>query len=93
MNKTGYVIACDFHKRVMRTNVVGTSTLTLTGSFEETPSMKVYLRDHSNMSEPHLNVKDVAEVFDSREEAIEVANKFNDMTFDEGKIVCRVESV
>lgn len=93
MNKTGYVIACDFHKRVMRTQAIGESTLALTGSFEETPSMKVYLRDHSNMSEPRLNVKDVAEVFDNKEEAIEVANKFNDMTFDEGKIVCHVERI
>jgi hypothetical protein len=55
--------------------------------------MKAYLRDHSNMTEPRLNVKDVAEVFDSKEEAIEVANKFNNMTFDEGKIVCHVENV
>ena len=93
MNRTGYVIACDFHKRVMRTQAIGESTLTLTGSFEETPSMKVYLRDHSNMAEPRLNVKDVAEVFNTKEEAIEVANKFNDMTFDEGKIVCHVENV
>lgn len=93
MKKIGYVIACDFHKRIMKTNVIGESTLTLTGDFEETPSIKVYLRDHSNMSEPHLNVRDVAEVFDSKEEAIEVANKFNDMTFDEGKIVCHVERI
>ena len=93
MKKTGYVIACDFHKRIMKTNVIGESTLTLTGDFEETPSMKVYLRDHSNMSEPHLNVKDVAEVFDNEEKATEIANKFNDMTFDEGKIVCHVERI
>jgi len=91
MKKNKYVIACDFYKKVAKANVLGPTTLSLTTEFEETPSMKVYLRGHENMDAPRLNVKEVAETFTNKKEAQKIASQLNKTHFAEGKIVCKVE--
>lgn len=93
MKKNEYVISCDFYRRVPKVNVIGSSTLALTTEFESNPSLKVYLRGHENMSEPRLNVKEVAEKFTNKKLAQKIASQLNKTTFDEGKIVCKVEKL
>jgi hypothetical protein len=88
-----YVIACDFYKKVVKVNMVGDSTLTMGSDYQDKPCMTVYLRDHSNMSVPRLNVKEVAETFTSKQEAEKIAEELSKTPFDEGKIVCHVETL
>ena len=86
-----YIIACDYYPKVPNVSMIGDTTLAVTTKYAEKPSMTVYLRGYENKSEPRLNVKELAMVIDSKERAETIAAEINANTWDEGKIVARVE--
>lgn len=87
-----FIIEVNFYKKKPRIDLVGDTTimLSMNSEFEDEPTV-FYLRDHSNMHEPRLNqVPSVAELFKNKTEAEKVAEEMNKMTFDEGRVVCKV---
>ena len=93
--KHQYIIVCEFYKRIPRVSLGGPTTILVTNDgFAEKPTLVVYLKDHSDINVPRLNQsRSEAEVFTNKKEANKLASMLSKTSFDEGKLVCKVEQL